>query len=76
MKPCFNWDVCVLVHSHLAHLALTVSGQEGHVVDLVHHHEVLLLPLEVLEERNTRTKCRKNNKNRKPETSMDTRKLT
>lgn len=36
------------VRPHLGHLALTVSGQERHVVDLVHHHKVLLLPLKVL----------------------------
>lgn len=36
------------VQPHLGHLALTVSGQERHVVDLVHHHKVLLLPLKVL----------------------------
>lgn len=44
----FYSTICLLVHSHLAHLALTVSSQEGHVVDLIHHYEVLLLPLEVL----------------------------
>lgn len=36
------------VHSHLAHLALAVSSQEGHVVDLIHHHKILLFPLKVL----------------------------
>lgn len=44
----FYSTICLLVHSHLAHLALTVSSQEGHVVDLIHHYKVLLLPLEVL----------------------------
>lgn len=41
-------QVVVYVHSHLAHLALTVGSEEGHVVDLIHHNKVLLLPLEVL----------------------------
>lgn len=36
------------IHSHLAHLAFAVSRQEGHVVDLVHHHKILLFPLKVL----------------------------
>lgn len=44
----FYLAICPLVLSHLAHLALTVSSQEGHVVDLIHHHKVLLLPLKVL----------------------------
>lgn len=42
-----------LCNSYLAHLALTVSGEEGHVVDLVHHHKVLLFPLKVLQHRTT-----------------------
>lgn len=33
---------------HLGHLALVVSGQKGHVVDLILDHKVLLLTLEVL----------------------------
>lgn len=37
-----------LFSTHLAHLALAVSGQEGHVVDLIHHHKILLFPLKVL----------------------------
>lgn len=41
-------SVFLFVCSHLAHLALTVSSQEGHVVDLIHHNKVLLLPLKVL----------------------------
>lgn len=44
----FLLAVCLHVCSHLAHLALTVCSQEGHIVDLIHHHEVLLLPLKVL----------------------------
>lgn len=42
-----HW-IC-LVSSHLAHLALAVSREERHVVDLIHHHKVLLLSLEVLQ---------------------------
>lgn len=40
--------VCFYGCSHLAHLALAVSSQEGHVVDLIHHHKILLFPLKVL----------------------------
>ncbi len=47
-QPVFSWLICLFVHSHLAHLALTISSQEGHVVDLIHHYKVLLLPLKVL----------------------------
>lgn len=43
-------DHSLLLHSHLAHFALTVSSQEGHVVDLIHHYKVLLLPLKVLQD--------------------------
>lgn len=39
----------LLVHPYLAHFALTVSRQEGHVVDLIHDNKVLLLPLKVLQ---------------------------
>lgn len=45
----FNLATHWFVPSHLAHLALTVSGQEGHVVDLVHDHKVLLLSFKVLQ---------------------------
>lgn len=34
--------------TYLGHLALAVSRQEGHVVDLILDHEVLLLTLKVL----------------------------
>lgn len=44
----FFLAIYVLVHSHLGHLAFTVSSQEGHVVDLIHNHKVLLLSLKVL----------------------------
>lgn len=36
------------VGPHLAHFALTVSSEEGHIVDFIHHHKVLLLSLEIL----------------------------
>lgn len=42
-----HW-IC-LASSHLAHFALAVSREERHVVDLIHHHKVLLLSLEVLQ---------------------------
>lgn len=45
----FYFYISFALRQYLAHLALTVSSQEGHVVDLIHHHEVLLLPLEVLQ---------------------------
>ncbi len=35
--------------THHAHLAFAVSSEEGHVVDLIHHHKVLLLTLEILQ---------------------------
>lgn len=34
---------------HLAHLALTVSSEKGHIVNFIHHHKVLLLSLEILQ---------------------------
>lgn len=39
-----------LVSAHLAHFALAVGREERHVVDLVYHHKVLLLSLEVLQQ--------------------------
>lgn len=40
------------VGPHLAHLALTVSSEEGHIVNFIHHHKVLFLSLEVLHREN------------------------
>lgn len=50
-----HW-IC-LVSSHLAHLALAVSREERHVVDLIHHHKVLLLSLEVLQKTGKKKVC-------------------
>lgn len=38
----------VLQNTHLGHFALIVSGQKGHVVNLVLDHEVLFFTLKVL----------------------------
>lgn len=35
--------------SHLAHLTLAVSREERHVINLIHHHKVLLFTLKVLQ---------------------------
>lgn len=47
----FNLATYLFAPSHLAHLALTVSSQEGHVVDLIHDHKVLLLSFKVLQQK-------------------------
>lgn len=38
-----------LLSTYLAHFAFAVSSEERHVIDLIHHHKVLLFPLEVLQ---------------------------
>ena len=38
----------LLILSHLRHLRLGIGDEEGHVVDLILDHKVLLFPLEVL----------------------------
>lgn len=42
-------SVALSGQTHLAHLAFAVSSEEGHVVDLIHHHKVLFLTLEILQ---------------------------
>lgn len=49
--------VAVSGQAHLAHLAFAVSSEEGHVVDLIHHHKVLFLTLEILQSKMKRKLC-------------------
>lgn len=70
---------CVLhrhVRPHLGHLALTVSGQERHVVDLVHHDKVLLLPLKVLLRGKRKNNVKKKKKDKEKRCREKKRKLT